>query len=130
MPDQAKSNKKVLLVEDDQGIRDTLETILEFEGYQPVSAANGLEALNALGEGTPPALVLLDLMMPVMNGWEFREAMLKDPSLRSIPVVVLSAYLDRSKPIQAEGFIRKPVNFDVLLREIRRFCGEPLREAG
>src|SRR5437762_11749160 len=82
----------VLAVEDDFDLRDALVPILEYEGHRVVSAANGQEALERLQTMPPPSLILLDLMMPVMDGEEFRARQLRDPTLASIPVVVVSAH--------------------------------------
>src|SRR5919206_1695644 len=81
---------EVLVVEDDFAIRETLRELLEDEGYRVAWAANGKEALARLHERAP-RVILLDLMMPVMDGWEFRVAQQRDPALASIPVVVISA---------------------------------------
>src|SRR4051812_36434591 len=82
----------ILIVEDDAPIRDMLEEVLEEEGYPVQSTANGQEALTALHAlSKPPKLILLDLMMPVMDGWTFRQMQIQDPVLRGIPVVILSA---------------------------------------
>src|SRR5580765_7790969 len=81
----------ILLVEDDFDMRDALIPILEYAGHHVVGAANGREALEQLRAGPKPSLILLDLMMPVMNGTEFRAEQLRDPALASIPVVVVSA---------------------------------------
>src|SRR5262245_34872901 len=85
------TSSRVLIVDDDYDIRATLHEILSDEGYDVASSANGFEALQALRSGTAPCLILLDLMMPVMDGWQFRAQQLSDPTLASIPVVVLSA---------------------------------------
>ena len=88
-----------------------------------VSAANGREALDRLHEMSPPSVILLDLMMPVMDGEQFRGEQLRDPALASIPVVVLSAHAqaeERAARIGAAACLRKPFDIDVLLHEIRR----------
>src|SRR5690349_23695253 len=82
----------VLVVEDDFDLRDALVPILEYEGHRVVSAANGKEALERLRTMPPPSLILLDLMMPVMDGEQFRAQQLRDPALASIPVVIVSAH--------------------------------------
>lgn len=120
----------ILVVEDDFDIRDTLAQILEAEGYIVSGAANGLEALELLrrdGAGAP-ALILLDLMMPVMNGWQFRAEQLQDPKLASIPVVVISADASvhqKAASIEAAGFLKKPVQLDTLLETVGRFAQPP-----
>ena len=116
--------KTILLVEDDADIRSTLKEVLELEGYQVVPAANGSEALSQLQEMVPPCLILLDLMMPIMNGWEFLEAQREDAKLAAIPVVVVSAAGDKAKSAKAHGFVKKPIEVDTLLRMIRTLCPE------
>ena len=80
----------ILVVDDNHDIRDLVRDILEFEGYAVVTACNGKEALERLGGADLPSLILLDLMMPTMNGWEFRAEQLKDTRLASIPLIVLT----------------------------------------
>src|SRR5947207_15447872 len=81
----------ILIVEDDFDIREALTQILEDEGFQVRCASNGREALEVATSGPAPRLILLDLMMPVMNGWQFRAEQLKDPRLAEVPVLVISA---------------------------------------
>src|SRR5438445_696734 len=97
MPAQG-AERDVLLVDDDFEICDTLSQLLQDEGYSVATASNGLEALHYLRGATLPRLILLDLMMPVMNGWQFRHEQQRDPELASIPLVVLSA----DRPTQRE----------------------------
>ena len=112
--------RRVLVVDDDADIRETLSLILEDEGYDVQSAADGAAALAVLRSGPAPDVILLDLMMPVMNGWQFRDAQLKDLAFASVPVVVLSA--DSSLRDKASYFggvyLSKPVNIDSLLTTI------------
>lgn len=119
------SKPRILVVEDDFDIRDTLAQILEAEGYDVAGAANGAEALDVLANQTPPALILLDLMMPVMNGWQFRAEQLKDPQLASIPVVVISADSGVGQKAQAIGAadsLKKPVPLETLLNVVSRYA--------
>jgi CheY-like chemotaxis protein len=116
----------ILVVEDDPAIRETLEAVLEDEGYHVRGAANGREALALLrAEAGSPALILLDLMMPVMSGWEFRVEQQHDPVLASIPVVVLSADRDvaaKAAALQVADFLAKPVSLTLLLDAVTRYC--------
>lgn len=115
----------ILLVEDDYGVRDALSMLLEDEGYAIASATNGKEALHLLATRTPlPDVILLDLAMPIMNGWEFRAAQQQDARLAHIPVIVLSA--DRSIAIKATGitadaYVGKPVLIEALISILERF---------
>jgi CheY-like chemotaxis protein len=111
---------RVLVVDDEMDIRQALAEVLTDEGYQVASAADGAEALEQL-HAFHPNLVLLDLMMPGMNGWEFRAAQKvdPDPDLASVPVVILSA-LGRDGVIDADGYIQKPFELDELLTAVRR----------
>jgi CheY-like chemotaxis protein len=96
------------------------------EGYRTVSAANGREALDKLPNMPKPCLILLDLMMPVMNGWEFAEALQGDVELAAIPIVVLTAFgreLERHRIATTRDVIAKPVDLDRLFRLVKGFCG-------
>jgi CheY-like chemotaxis protein len=117
----------ILLVEDDADIRTSLADILTDEGYRVRTAANGSEALQQLRErDTPrPALILLDLMMPVMDGWKMREEMLKDSALASIPVVVLSGVIDlghQATALGAAAYITKPFELGSLVNTVHQLC--------
>jgi CheY-like chemotaxis protein len=115
----------VLVVEDDVDIRATVCEALEDHGYRAVPAANGVEALNYLRSGQDrPCLILLDLMMPVMDGQGFRAVQRADESLASIPVVVISAYRDvqqYAEELDAEC-LQKPVRLETLLETARKYC--------
>ena len=120
--------KLILIVEDDCDVAQSLAEVLEISGYCTAIAANGREALDHLQKNTHPDLILLDMMMPVMNGWQFREEQRKVPALDSIPVVVVTADGDargKAAAIQAAGHLRKPVTIDSLLNEVERVCGVP-----
>lgn len=116
----------ILIVDDDFSIRDALTQLLEDEGYRVTVAANGLEAITHLRHAaTFPCLILLDLAMPVMSGWEFRSTQQQDPALSPIPVVVLSAdrgVKDKVARIHADGYLQKPVDIDTLLDTVERYC--------
>ena len=112
---------KLLVVDDDRGIRETLGEVLRDEGYSVGLARDGAEALSALAEGPAPRLILLDLAMPGMGGAEFLELQRQDLRLRGIPVVVLSAD-DRTPRRDTAGWLRKPVDLDALLDEVARLA--------
>lgn len=113
---------RILVVEDDQDIRDSLQQVLELEGYQVSSAANGKEGLEALASSAKPCLILLDLMMPVMNGWEFLAVQHGDSRLAAIPVIVVSAAGDRARSTEANGYLKKPIDLKLLLEMVHRYC--------
>ena len=109
----------ILVVEDDPDVRDAYEDVLADAGYDVECAANGALALDRLRKGAAPSLVLLDLMMPVMDGWQLREHMQADPALRDIPVVVITASReDRALPCVER--LLKPVPFEDLLGAVAR----------
>jgi CheY-like chemotaxis protein len=102
-------NKCVLIVEDDDSIRDTLKILLEDEGYSVVTAANGREGIERLKSCARPALIILDLMMPVMSGWEFLKARNQEElGMADIPVITVSAGASATPPAGASAFIKKP----------------------
>ena len=125
LADPGPPKKRVLVVEDDSAQRDAVCALLELEGFDWAAAGNGREALDFLRREVAPDLVLLDLSMPVMGGWEFRIAQLADGELSDIPVLVLSA--DRPSEfdhsLRPEGFLRKPIDCESLMEAVRRFCG-------
>lgn len=121
--DTGPSRGHVLIVEDDLDTRETLGAALEAEGYEVALAAHGREGLERLAVSPLPCLILLDLMMPVMDGVEFLGALEADPTLASIPVVVVSAYSTRAASLKVAGFLPKPVNLDRLLTWTERYCG-------
>ena len=116
---------RVLVVDDDFPSVDALRVMLESAGHRVDCAGNGQEALSRLREGNGYGVILLDLMMPVMNGYEFREEQLKDPTLASIPVIVVTAdgrASEKAKQIGSDVFFQKPLAPRELLRAIGRYC--------
>jgi CheY-like chemotaxis protein len=112
----------ILVVDDDRGAMEALSDILEYEGYQVERAQNGLQALEHLRETRPyPNLIILDLLMPVMDGWEFRTRQKEDPELAKIPVLVVTA-IGATAGIDAASVLRKPIDIDALLRAVARYC--------
>jgi CheY-like chemotaxis protein len=115
----------ILIVEDDFDIREVLTEVLVDEGYCVAGAANGKEGLALLNAGGRPKIVLLDLMMPVMSGWQFVAEQRKNHALAGIPVVVVSAdgnLQQKAASLKASGFLRKPVEIDDLLEVVARYC--------
>ncbi|MGE5242766.1 MAG: response regulator [Betaproteobacteria bacterium] len=120
---RASGRCPVLIVEDDGDLRDMMAQMLTLEGFAAATAANGQEALEYLRTGSRPGVILLDLMMPVMDGWEFRRRQRGDRQLRDVPVVVVSA-LDqaRARDLGANAVLKKPLDFDRLLELVRQYC--------
>lgn len=112
----------ILVVDDDESIREALQQLLELEGYPARTAESGPEALAMLRSGGA-GLVLLDLMMPVMNGWEVLDAMRADRDLASIPVVVVTAFGRNLERLAELEVLRKPMEIDQLLEVVGRYCG-------
>ena len=113
----------VLIVEDDLDTREMLGRFLELEGYKVETAENGKRALERLGSGVGACVILLDLMMPVMDGWQFRQEQVRDAALADIPVIVVSAAgRERLEKIHANAYLSKPVDLDELLGCVTQFC--------
>ena len=112
----------ILIVEDDAESREVLSELLAKEGYTVVCAKNGRDALDYLSHSIP-SLIILDLMMPIMSGWEFRERQRADPRLSSLPVVVTSAS-GLAPEIDADALIPKPIDFALLMSAVRN-CSAP-----
>jgi CheY-like chemotaxis protein len=112
----------VLVVDDDELLRDAVSEAIADAGYEVEQAENGREALDKMRRASP-CIVLLDLMMPVMDGWEVVSEMTKDPALASVPVCVVSAQ-DRIAPPKAVRTLRKPVTAAVLLQTVEQYCGK------
>jgi CheY-like chemotaxis protein len=117
-----------LIIEDDPDQRDAVAVALESEGYSVVHASTGLEALDLLQHGTRPCLILLDLMMPEMDGVQFRGEQLKSDELARIPVIVMSAFgqATRAKYLRVAEYLRKPVELDRLLAVVERVAQQEI----
>jgi len=114
---------RILLIDDDSDIREVVGEALKFAGYEVAAARDGREGL-ALCRSFRPTLILLDLMMPGMTGWEFRSAQQRDPLLSAIPVVVVTAF-GHDPDVSASAVLAKPFRLDDLLAQVRRFAGVP-----
>lgn len=115
----------VMIVEDDDEIRELMAEMLADNGYTVVTARNGQEALSLLRSTPPPCILLLDLMMPVMDGWQLRAEMLADAELAKIPVVVVSGAADvqdTAASLRVERILTKPVKWPVLLSSVQGHC--------
>ncbi len=111
----------VLVVDDDPGIRECVAELLSFEGFRVLEARNGREGLELL-ERARPAVVVLDLMMPLMNGWEFRDEQKRRPEVANIPVIVVTAH--NNPNVDADRVLPKPFDMDVLIRAVHECTGE------
>src|SRR4051812_21904747 len=118
----------VLIVDDDLDILAALAEMLESEGYQVTMVTDARAALSHLRDGLRPCVILLDLMMPGMNGWDFRTEQLKDVALRDIPVVIVTAANVTEEALKGQlgdiSLLRKPAMEDELISIVRRHCGE------
>jgi CheY-like chemotaxis protein len=119
-----RSKATILVVDDDDDLRESLCESLADEGYDVVGVAHGGEALEYLRRAPPPRMILLDLMMPVMNGWQFRAAQQSDPAIADIPVVVLTAETNSLRgKLDVDELIPKPISLDRLLSVVVDYCG-------
>jgi len=124
MSDEKKPNRAVLVVEDDADLGDVVSMVLEASGYEPVLAKDGREALERL-RTMRPGVILLDLMMPGMNGWELRAEQLRDPKLRAVPVVVMTGdgnAASKAAALDAADYLQKPIDVPKLLQMMARYC--------
>ena len=114
----------ILLVEDEASVREVIEAVLQDEGYRVVCTENGSEALDVLRAGLRPCIIILDLMMPVMDGWQFRALQMRDPELLKVPTVVYSAVGNIDEAVEqlnvAGGFQKG--DFGEMLRFVAQFC--------
>jgi CheY-like chemotaxis protein len=120
-----RCDRTILIVDDDDDVRNAVAEVLEDGNYRALRASNGEAALEQLRTVTPrPCVILLDMMMPVMDGTQFRARQQSDEALRQIPVVVLSAHTDatRSANMAAVAFLKKPVDLGELLQIVERYC--------
>ena len=119
----------MLIVEDDDPIRQPLAELLKAEGYDVATAVNGKAALEWLESNPAPGLILLDLLMPLMSGMQFLTARRRHDRLRAIPVVVMTAWLNRWKDTttgDVDGALSKPIDTDQLLSIVARYCERSL----
>lgn len=114
----------ILVVDDDPDIRDSLREVLEDEGYDVSCVGNGQEALDHLKAASPrPCVILLDLMMPVMDGWQFRKEQKQHPEIADIPLVVITATGKRPVLVDAAELVMKPLDLNRLFEAVQRYCG-------
>ena len=123
MEHAGRAGKAVLVIEDDPDTQDAICGLLEYSGYRAVGVNNGREALRFLETHSAPNVIVLDLMMPVMNGWEFRDFQSADAALAKIPVVVISASGALPRDVLGKGavdYVPKPFDPDRLVAAIER----------
>ncbi|HXU73582.1 MAG TPA: response regulator [Polyangia bacterium] len=113
----------VLLVDDDQDLRDSVADLLRQRGYTVATAEDGHAALAIIAGARVPCIVLLDLVMPGMDGWKFLAVVQADPTLSAIPIVIASAHAATHAPAGTAGVLRKPFDFDELFTMVARHCG-------
>ena len=119
---------RILVVEDDADLRESICMLLELEGFLTAGVGNGQEALDYLRAQPPPCVILLDLMMPKMNGFEFRVRQMADEELSEIPTIILSAISpdqQRREVTSATDYLAKPVRPAQLAQAVRRHCCSP-----
>src|ERR1700691_1256786 len=115
--DEESKGPKILVVEDDEDAREAMVALLQMKGYHAVPAGNGREALDYLDQASAPDLIILDLWMPVMDGWHFRSEQIKNPRLAHIPVIVVTA-LSVPTDFRPKKIFLKPVDVDRLLTTV------------
>jgi CheY-like chemotaxis protein len=126
--DESETSPRILLVEDEPDVREAVKAILEDHGYRVTAAENGWEALELLRSGRAPDVIVLDLRMPIMDGWEFRALQKRNPDLAGIPVVAISADGSaKAAAIDAQAYLRKPINPDSLVETVSRIVGGCVR---
>jgi CheY-like chemotaxis protein len=112
------NKKQILVVEDDIGSRKALTNVLRDRGYQVTAVGDVDEAMRRLHQTPRPDLIVLDLMMPGKDGWDFRQQQKKDPKLADIPVIAVSAI---GKLVDVEVSLRKPLDYDEFLQAVERY---------
>lgn len=120
--------RRLLLIDDDEDLRESMSDALEGAGFEVSSAANGQEALERLANEELPDVILLDLLMPVMNGWQFCEQRKRDPRLAGIPIIAMSAAVSKDpwSPyyLEVDDFVAKPVELDDLVGKLAAFTNK------
>lgn len=115
----------ILIVDDDARTRDGMRRLLELDGYAVQTAANGREALRLLFAGMRPCVIVMDMTMPVMNGFEFRQEQLQHAAIADIPFIAYSAVIDvarHGQHLRAAAYLEKPIEFQHMLAIIRQHC--------
>jgi chemosensory pili system protein ChpA (sensor histidine kinase/response regulator) len=131
--DEPEPSAPILIVEDDPDLRLVHSEILSHEGYPVLTAADGVEALEMVERSGPPAVILLDLRMPRMNGWDLAARLRQHARWREIPIVVVAAHYriaDEAAAIGARAWLHKPVSIDAMLRLVGEIWTERLGRVG
>jgi CheY-like chemotaxis protein len=129
----ASPSLPLMIVDDDDDLRDALADVMTAQGYEVAAFADARAALAALEEGVTPFVILLDLMMPGMSGWEFRAAQLENPTLAPIPVVVVTAagnLSDGARTLSSVEVLHKPFTLEILLPLVARYAASPPAHLG
>ena len=115
---------QILVVEDDERLLAAMVSLLKLVGYTALGVPNGYAALQQLRSEQTPCLILLDLMMPEMDGWQFRKRQLEDPKLAAVPVIVCSAHgtSEDVAPLRVQHYVEKPLDVQALLHLIATCC--------
>jgi CheY-like chemotaxis protein len=123
----------LMIVDDDDDLRDALADVMTAQGYEVAAFADARAALTALEEGVTPFVIMLDLMMPGMSGWEFRAAQLENPTFALIPVVVVTAagnLSEGARTLSSVEVLHKPFTLEVLLPLVARYAAAPRAHSG
>jgi CheY-like chemotaxis protein len=120
-------SSSILVVEDDEAILETIRFALEAEGYTVFTARNGLEGLQSLRWIQQRCLILLDLMMPIMDGWDFAKIVAQDGELSRNPIILVTAFCGNFQPINYCGIIRKPIDLATLNATVGEFAAQSVR---
>ena len=115
-------SKTILIIEDNPSVVATMKNLLEIEGYTVHTAENGKDGIEKLKGLNDASLILLDMMMPVMNGWHFLDFQRSNSRFSKIPVVIVSAFAESAKSVKPQDFIPKPVNLQTLLNTVQKYC--------
>ncbi len=121
--ESGKTPKTVLIIDDDAAIREVMQDVLELQGYRILTAGDGKEGFNLLCDTQPrPSVILLDMMMPGVNGWQFLDYQRSHPDLSQVPVIICSAYRESAKAVKPAAVIEKPIQLNKLLEAVKAFC--------
>jgi CheY-like chemotaxis protein len=117
------ADEHILVVEDDPGVRAALADALTLEGFEVMCVENGEVAFRHLKQGARPCVILLDLMMPVMDGWTFQRTLLADPRLADIPIVIMTAVgVTRAASLPVGSVLHKPLRMDTVVEVVQGHC--------